>query len=87
MLQIDFRGIQSNGTYLSTYSIDNPELTPAAFLLQPDSTNAVLTAIPINAAGEGIAQGFGIFWDTDQNAYRLLGPGGIRVPQTPAPTS
>lgn len=75
MLQIDSRGVQAAGTYLSTYRIDNPQLTPAAFLLQVGSDDSVLAAIPINADGEGFAQGFGVAWDAAQNTYRLLGPG------------
>jgi hypothetical protein len=75
MLQIDSRGVQTDGAYLSTYRIDNPQLTPAAFLLQVGSDDTVLGAIPINADGEGFAQGFGVAWDATQNTYRLLEPG------------
>jgi hypothetical protein len=87
MLQIDERGVQTDGVYLSTYQADVPELTPAAFLLQVgDSPDEVLAVIPINADGEGFAQGLGVYWEPAQNTYRLLGPGGVRVPDPPALT-
>ncbi len=61
------------------------ESRPSAFLMGIDPQAEVpMNFIPLNASGEGYAQGFGLYWNEGQLAYRLFVNGqAVPPPNTP----
>jgi hypothetical protein len=56
-----------------TSSGQGPQNSPYAFLLAAPGEGEPLSVIPLNAAGEGYTQGFGLRWDPAEGDYRLSG--------------
>jgi len=58
---------------------------PAAFLMGIHTqSEALVECIPLNASGDVYAQGFGLYWNEGQQAYRLI-VGGQAVPPPDTP--
>lgn len=59
---------------------------PAAFLMgvDPQAQDAQVSFIPLDATGNAYAQGFGLYWNEGQRAYRLV-VGGQAVPPPTVP--
>jgi hypothetical protein len=60
---------------------------PAAFLvnIQPQAADTQVSMIPLNAEGNAYGQGFGLYWNEGQLAYRLfVGGQAVPPPNTPA---
>lgn len=71
----DPEGLKRNGENINPFRPD-PDLTPAAFIVEVMPANAVkLTVLPINADGEGFTQAAPITWNPAEQRYALTGPG------------
>jgi hypothetical protein len=88
-------GLLSNGENINPFYTENPELTPAAFIVEVQPASEVkLTVLPINTTGEGFAQAAPIAWDATQQRYTMAGlipppnvPDGSTLPRhTPLPS-
>ena len=91
---ITAQGVQAADVMLLS-AADFGEAYPAAFLMEVDpQAEVVLSFIPLNADGMAYAQGFGLYWNEGQLAYRLFAhgqpvpppdiPPGSTLPLTPA---
>jgi hypothetical protein len=81
LLEVMPEGIRAGDDYLTTYHVADPQLTPAAFFLNIEAGEfAPITVLPLNAAGEGFAQGVAIYWNEERQAFRLVGPTGTPSP-------
>jgi hypothetical protein len=81
LLEVMPEGIRAGDDYLTTYQVEEPQLTPAAFFLGVDAGEfAPITLLPLNASGEGFAQGVAVYWNEERQAFRLVGPTGTPSP-------
>ncbi len=78
------QGVQAADVTL-LLAADFGEVYPAAFLMEVDpQAEVVLSFIPLNADGMAYAQGFGLYWNEGQLAYRLFAHGQpVPPPDTP----
>lgn len=78
MLTISPTGIMAHDKHLASFGSD--ERQPAAFLVKgPQADGVLVSVIPLNADGSAYGQGVGVYWNSEQNAYRLFA-GGQRMP-------
>jgi hypothetical protein len=81
LLEVMPEGIRAGEDYLTTYQVEDTQLTPAAFFLGVEAGEfAPITVLPLNATGEGFAQGVAIYWNEERQAFRLVGPTGTPSP-------
>lgn len=74
----DPTGYTSNGTTISPFASGDPNLTPAAFLVAVlPGDGALLAVLPINAAGQGVAQAAPIIWNAIEERYLPASPGAL----------
>jgi hypothetical protein len=81
LLEVMPEGIRAGDDYLTTYQVEDPQLSPTAFFLGVEAGEfAPITLLPLNASGEGFAQGVAIYWNEERQAFRLVGPTGTPSP-------
>jgi hypothetical protein len=72
----DTEGLKSNGENINPFVTSDPDLTPAAFIVEVmPASDIKLTVLPLNAAGEGFTQSVPVIWNAAEQRYTLTGPG------------